>query len=163
MPVATLLITLEMLIILGRIYLTLAQSHTKVTQPPPSPTPNINFSFPIDCQTSIDCLISASENCSPAKALYSISSDLLGVKQTTTPLLEITGEVTGKCLFYLRTERVDLEFPANTSQEVTNQQKEIFKKLEGRDGTCEFNTGDLREMLPEGKKVFCKAALFPVN
>ena len=40
-----------------------------------------------------------------------------------------------------------MEFPSNIPQEIVNQQKEIYKKLEGRDGTCKFNTNDLTAML----------------
>jgi hypothetical protein len=116
------------------------------------PTPEEKLLGPIDCGTSIDCLISASKTCSPAKAINTVTFDIFGVKQTRTSFLEIKGKEAGKCIFYLRTEKIDLAFPPSIPQEVINQQKAIYKKLEGRDGTCKFNPGDLTAMLTRWKE-----------
>ena len=117
----------------------------------------------LDCKQDLKCLLQASADCKPAKVVNSVTIDISGVKQTTTSFFEIKGVEANKCNFYLRTEKIDLEFPANIPQEVVSQQKEIYKKLEGRDGTCKFNTSDLTAMLTRWEKgtfesgtVFCK-------
>lgn len=106
---------------------------------------------PVDCGTNLDCFITASQNCEPSKVINTITTEILGVKQTTTSFFEIKGLEENKCIFYIRTEKIDLSFPPEISQEIVNQQKEIYKKLEGRDGTCEFNTNDLTSMLNKWK------------
>ena len=106
----------------------------------------------LDCKQDLKCLIQASINCEPAKVVNTITIDIFGVKQTNTSFFEIKGSEIDKCTFYLRTEKIDLVFPANIPQEVVNQQKEIYKKLEGREGTCKFNTSDLTEVLTRWEK-----------
>jgi uncharacterized protein YpmB len=102
---------------------------------------------PIDCGTNLDCFISASQNCSPARVNYTMTLSLFGVNETTTSHLEIRGIESGKCNFYIRTEKIDLVFPPNIPQATVDQQKELYKQLEGRDGTCKFNISDLASML----------------
>lgn len=106
---------------------------------------------PTNCETNLDCLITASQNCDPAFVINTITTDIFGVKQTTTSYLEIKGLEAGKCTFYIQTKKIDLTFPSEIPQEVVNQQKEIYGKLEGRDGTCKFNTDDLISMLNRWK------------
>ena len=67
--------------------------------------------------------------------MNTVTTDIFGVKQKTASYYEIRGLEAGKCIFYLRTEKVDLTFPPGTSQDIVEQQKEIYKKLEGRGGT----------------------------
>jgi len=101
----------------------------------------------VDCNNDLGCLAKESENCNPSKVVNNNATDLFGVRQTTTSFFEIKGMELNKCVFYIRTEKIDLIFPPAVSQEIVNQQKEIYKKLEGRDGTCKFITGDLTAML----------------
>jgi len=117
----------------------------QLTQKPTKP------SGPTDCGTNMDCFIQASRNCNPAKVTHIVTTDIFGVKQTTTSYLEIKGLEAGKCIFYLRTEKIDLTFPPGTPQNIIDEQKEIYKKLEGKDGTCKFNTNDLTAMLNRWK------------
>ena len=119
---------------------------TPLTQEPREP------SGPTDCGTNMDCFIQASQNCNPAKVTHIVTTDILGVKQTTTSYYEIKGLEAGKCVFYLRTEKIDLTFPPEIPQDIVDQQKEIYKKLEGRDGSCKFNTNDLAAMLSRWKE-----------
>jgi hypothetical protein len=111
-------------------------------------TKNLN----IDCGTSIDCLISASKTCSPAKATYDLTLNLFGVTTTNTLLLEIKGKEADKCILYLRREKIESEFPSSVPQTIVDEQKAIYKKLEGRDGTCKFNPDDLTAMLTRWKE-----------
>ncbi|MFN3302015.1 MAG: hypothetical protein ACK413_03255 [Patescibacteria group bacterium] len=150
--IVIILIIVGVLIIVGGAYYFARQKSTEIKQPVSIPAPEEKPLEPIDCGTSIDCFISASETCSPAKTVYTVTVDIFGVKLTTTLFLELKGEETGKCVFYLRTEKIDLAFPSNVPQEVVNQQKAIYKKLEGRDGTCKFNTSDLTAMLKRWKE-----------
>jgi len=120
-----------------------------------SPTPqqeNPRIATILDCKQNLECLIQASTDCKPAKVIHTVTIDIFGVKQTNTSFFEIKGSEINKCNFYLRTEKIDLEFPPNIPQEIVNQQKEIYKKLEGRDGTCKFNTSDLTEVLTRWKE-----------
>lgn len=165
-PIVIILIIIGILIVAGGIYYFITQKPAQPEQPASTPTPkpaqpeqSVSIPTPeekplgpIDCGASIDCLISASKTCSPTKAISTATVDIFGVKQTTTSFLEIKGEEAGKCIFYLRTEKIDLVFPSSIPQEVINQQKAIYKKLEGRDGTCKFNPGDLTAMLTRWKE-----------
>ena len=109
---------------------------------------NTNATTPtIDCQKDLQCLIQASVNCKPSKVVWAATVDVFGVKHTNTSFFEIKGSETDKCNFYLRTEKIDLTFPASVSHEIVNQQKTLYQKLEGRDGTCKFKTSDLTNML----------------
>jgi len=116
-----------------------------------APCPSTKSSETTDCKTDFNCFIEESKNCNPSKVINTTTTDILGVKQTTTSSFEIKGIELEKCIFYLRTERIGLTFPSGTSQEIINQQKEISKKLEGRDGTCKFKIDDLTAMLTRWK------------
>jgi len=106
----------------------------------------------LDCKQDFDCFIQASQNCKLVKVNYTATIDLFGVKQTTESFFEIKGNEAGKCNFYLRTEKIDLAFPASVPPEVISQQKDMYKKLEGRAGSCEFITSDLTAMLTKWKQ-----------
>jgi len=133
-------------------------SNEQTQQPPketvtPTPAQETPVATTIlDCEQDLKCLIQASTNCKPAKVVYAATVDIFGVKQTAMSFFEIKGSEMNKCSFYLRTEKIDLEFPPNIPQEVVNQQKEIYKKLEGRDGICKFNTSELTAMLTRWEK-----------
>jgi hypothetical protein len=105
----------------------------------------------LDCGTSIDCFISAFITCTPAKVIHVATTDIFGIKQITKSFLEIKGKEKDKCVFYLRTEKIDLEFPTNTPQEIINKQKAVYKMFEGRDGVCKFNLNDLTTILKKWK------------
>lgn len=94
----------------------------------------------IYCDTDWDCFIKASQGCNSANFTNIVTIEIFGVKQTTTSYFEIKGLNASKCTFYLRTEKINLTSPPKISQNVVDQEKEAYKKLEGRDGTCKFNT-----------------------
>lgn len=133
-------LVVTVIVIVG-VFAFLTPTAQKSTKPPAS----------IDCGTDIDCFIAASQNCKPAKVIYTNTVDIFGVKHTTTSYYEIKGLKAGKCTFYLRTEKIDLTFPPETPQDIVEQQKEGYKKLEGRDGTCKFNINDLTAILRKWK------------
>ncbi len=102
----------------------------------------------INCDKSLDCFISASKMCNPAKVVYTPRLDMFGLKINATYILEIKGIEENKCTLYLRLEKYDLESSPDFPQEALNQQKGIYKKLEGMDGICKFNKNeDLTAML----------------
>jgi len=104
-----------------------------------------------DCNANFDCFIASAENCRPAKVTNIATTSIFEVEQTTTSYFEIKGLEADKCVFYLRTEKIDLAFPPETPQDIINQQGEVYKKLEGKDGICEFNIDDLTAMLKRWK------------
>lgn len=112
---------------------------------------NINLEV-IDCKNSFECFIQASRNCKLSKITNTLTADIFGVKQTTSSYYEIKGLESNKCIFYIRTEKIDLSFPPEVPQETVNEQKQLYKKLEGRYGTCNFNTNDLVAMLSRWKE-----------
>ncbi|MEM2955044.1 MAG: hypothetical protein QW625_03800 [Candidatus Nanoarchaeia archaeon] len=124
----------------------------KVTPTPPAQELK-KPSGPIDCGTDIDCFIAAvSQNCTPAKVTNNVTLDIFGVTQTQTSYYETKGLEAGKCIFYSRIEKIDLTFPPGTPQDIIDQQKEIYKKFEGRDGNCKFSSSDLVAVLSRWKE-----------
>jgi hypothetical protein len=109
--------------------------------------PNVKKNEAVDCKSDLDCFIEESKNCNLSKVINTITTDIFGVKQITTSFFEIKRMESDKCIFYIRTDKIDLTFPPETAQEIVNQQKEIYQKLEGRDGNCKFKTSDLTAML----------------
>jgi len=150
--IVIILIIIGILIVTGGIYYFVTQKPAQPEQPVSIPTPEEKPSGPLNCGTFIDCLISASKTCSPAKTTNTVTVDIFGVKQTTTSFLEIKGMEANKCIFYIKTEKIDLSFPPEMPSDVINQQKELYKKLEGRDGTCKFAVNDLTAMLERWKR-----------
>ena len=105
-----------------------------------------------DCKQDMDCLVRASRDCNLAKVDYTARIEVLGVKQTTKSHFEIRGAEAKKCIFYFRIEKVDLEFPPTVPSEIVNQQKSIYKTLEGKTGNCKMDTKDLTAMLARWKR-----------
>ncbi len=133
---------------------------TKPTQTPTTPI------GPIDCGTDIDCLITASQNCKPAKVNYTSTINMFGMLIVTTTFYEIKGTEANKCILYLRTEKQDINFSeelvqqmltGGATQEQIQQQKQEANRqtelIEGRDGICKFNSNaDLTSLLNKWKK-----------
>jgi len=109
--------------------------------------PDMKKDETVDCKSDLDCFIEESKNCNSSKVINTITTDIFGVKQITTSFLEIKGMELDKCIFYIRTEKIDLTFPPEVAQEIVKQQKEFYQKLEGRDGNCKFKINDLTNML----------------
>ncbi len=120
-----------------------------------------------DCGTSIDCLITASELCSPSKATVTTSSDILGVEQTTVTYYEIRGidSSSGKCVFYLKTLESSASYSRETKQalldsgktkdEINQMEQELNQELEsakGLDGKCNLETSFLSGVLTDWKE-----------
>lgn len=146
------------------IFLMTGEKETAPTIPLEEEIPEAEPTRPTNCGTNLDCLIEASKDCSPAKVTHITTVDLFGMRQTTTSFLEIKGLETGKCIFYIRTENVDIEFSNElvqqmlsggaTQEEITQQEQEANAQAditEGLDGTCKFNTDDLTAMLNRWK------------
>jgi len=108
----------------------------------------------IDCGEDFDCFVNASENCNLAKLKHSLTLNLFGVEQTTSKTYKIMGIESNKCILFLSTDNIDLNFPedAGISEESINEQKEMYDALEDREGTCKFETKDLTNMLKRWKQ-----------
>ncbi|MFH0971110.1 MAG: hypothetical protein V1835_00935 [Candidatus Micrarchaeota archaeon] len=104
-----------------------------------------------DCGSDFDCFIKASENCGPTKVNYIYATDMFGVKQTTENYFELRGMTAGKCLFYIKLVKTSLVFPSQVPQQTVDEQKAMYDKLAGRDGTCKFLTTDLTALLERWK------------
>jgi hypothetical protein len=107
-----------------------------------------------DCGDDLDCFIEASKDCELSSVNYTVVIPFFEVNQTTTSSLEVKGMESNKCIFYIKTEKIELDYPSSVSQETVDEQKAMYKNLEGRDGTCKFDTKDLTDMLTrwnEGK------------
>ena len=114
-----------------------------------------------NCGTNMDCLITASQDCNPAKVTYEETFDIFGVLITTTTFYEIKGTEANKCILYLRTENQNIDFSdglvqqmlaEGATQEQIQQQKQGANKqaelVESKDGTCKFNNNaDLTSLL----------------
>lgn len=127
------------------------------TQAVITPAPKKTSNFPkitkvLDCDQDFGCFIQTSAECKPAKMQSTKSLDIFGVTETATSYWEIKGEEAGKCLFYLQTKKIDLKFPPNTPQKQIDEQNKAYDKLEGRDGTCQFENSDLIAMLTRWQK-----------
>ena len=118
-----------------------------------------------DCGTSIDCLISAANNCDKAKMEFTSNVDLFGIKQATTSYYELKGIQSNKCLFYFRTDDVNLQFSDSLIKKMKDDgasQSDIDKqlqesqamatKLEGRDGTCSADSQRLSTVFNQWKE-----------
>jgi len=105
-----------------------------------------------DCGKDFNCFIQASQSCKLAKVDNSVTTDIFGIKQTTESLLEIKGLEATKCVFAFVTKKIDLIFPSSVPAETVNQQKALYKKLEGTSGVCTFKTTDLTATLTRWKQ-----------
>ena len=104
-------------------------------------------SYVLDCGEDIDCLIEAARNCNNASVTNTVTLTFFGVEQVTTSHWEVKGSKNENCIFYLRTESITLKFPDDVPSEIVEQQEELYKRLEGRDGTCKFLPEDLVYLL----------------
>lgn len=113
-----------------------------------------------DCGTDFDCFIAASEDCSLASVTHEVTIDLFGMDLTTTSYYEIQGMDQDDCLFYIRTEEQHIEFSDDlvqslldsgyTEEEISQEEddsNDAADLVEGKDGTCRFDTADLTDML----------------
>ncbi len=115
-----------------------------------------------DCGTDMNCFIAEAEDCSKAKMDYSMMVNFFGTKINTTSFMQVNGTEMDKCLFYIRTDSVDIRYDANMTQALLESGKTIEeihaleKNLsdtamlsENRlDELCRFNkSSDLAQML----------------
>ena len=70
-----------------------------------------------DCGEDMECFAAAAENCDPAKVLFTMDLEMMGIKISSTSYQEITGSEDDLCVYKLRTEGVTVEF----SEEAVNQ------------------------------------------
>ena len=112
------------------------------------PAPTI---APIDCGTSMDCFITAAENCSPASVTNTMTTNIFGAQETSTSFLTISGTSGGKCAFSIRADKIDLKFPPETPQDIVAQKQAQFKALEGQTRICAYAFSDLSPMLTRWK------------
>jgi hypothetical protein len=113
----------------------------------------------MDCGYDFDCFIEKASTCSPASGVFIAPVDFIGVLITTTSFVEIKGLDEGKCVFYIRTEDVKMEYSdeliqqmldGGLTEEEIEQQRQLAEEQAqqvGIDDTCRFNTSDLEALL----------------
>ena len=124
---------------------------TKKLDSTPAEVPAKNLEV-IDCGTDLDCLISASKNCEPAKVTFNKTINTLGMLTTTAQFYEIKGMEGVNCILYLRLEKQEMDFSEEliqkmlaggaTPAEIEQKKQEsnrLSKSFEGKDGICKFN------------------------
>lgn len=118
----------------------------------------------VDCGTDLDCFIQASQNCDLAKVTHTATFNIFGMEQTTISSFELKGIESDKCIFYLKTESVDVKYAdelvqqmltsGSTEEQIQEQEQEANERAdtsEGLDRTCKFNKDDLTSMLNKWK------------
>ena len=53
----------------------------------------------------------------------------------------------GKCVLYLRTEKIDLVFPPEVPKETVDEQKALYKTREGLSGICKFTPSEMTSLM----------------
>ncbi len=104
-----------------------------------------------DCGSDFGCLADAAETCSLAKLTKTETRNIQGYEITAKTYFEIKGMESNKCLLYLKTEKIDVVFPPETTEQQISDMKAIYKQLEGRDGTCRFDQDNLVIILSKWK------------
>jgi hypothetical protein len=113
-----------------------------------------------ECDDDWDCLVTQSETCSLAEFDFSLFTELFGVEQSTNSYYEVQGYENNLCEFYvtyvdLRVDYSDAVIQSlidggMTMEEVQQQEDDLnvlYDGLEGREGSCMFETEDLNAML----------------
>jgi len=119
----------------------------------------------IDYGTDFDSFIQAAENCTPARVLFTSTLNLLGVLTTSTVLLEIKGIEMNKCIFYQKTQDINVQYSEELVQQLldSGMNLEEIEQLEqnanqhaqesiGTEKICKFDTEDLTAMLNRWKQ-----------
>jgi len=63
-----------------------------------------------DCGEDMQCFTEAAEKCDPAKVVFPMELEMMGIKITSTSYQEIVGEEDGLCVFKILSEGVEVEF-----------------------------------------------------
>ena len=128
---------------------------------------DIDCQVPIECGIDFDCFIVASEDCSRSNVTHTstLNLSIFGILQTSTSYFELMGIELKKCVFYQRVESINVTFTDEMLQLLLSQnatQEEIDQAIqqandeadimEGKDGTCRFDTDDLTAMFNRWKE-----------
>lgn len=114
----------------------------------------------IDCETDLNCLAEAAQNCTPASCTRTIAMELDGVIETDTEELEIIGTDEEKCTFFIQTERIEMSYNPELIAQKTSEgmtQEQMDTELEGLNsradeyervtGECKFDNAELTAMI----------------
>lgn len=114
-----------------------------------------------DCGEDMQCFNEKAENCEPAKVLFNLELEMMGVAITSTSYQEILGEVDGLCEFKFRSEGVTVEFTQDMidqltatgmTQEQIDQQKATVEEQANQeevDQICRVETAVLANTIGE--------------
>lgn len=121
------------------------------------------FDFNSQDTSQMDCLINASESCTPAKVLVETSAEVFGIAYVeSTQLKEVKGLENGKCEYYTIIQDYDFSYTEDGKQALIDQGyaeseipdlEEEQKELSlGLNDTCLFETSDLVNLLNNEKE-----------
>jgi hypothetical protein len=115
-----------------------------------------------DCGEDMQCFIEAGENCKPAKMVFPVEFEMMGVIITTTTYQEIIGPVDDLCEVKFRTEEVKVEYTDEAidqmlgmglTQEQIDEQiaatQEQVSSQEGLDEICRVDTDQLTAVMEQ--------------
>ncbi len=142
------------------------QTPVNETNTTPDDTENVTVTPPAeeDCGTDMDCFISNAEDCSKSKMDYTVAMEFFGTVINTTSFMQINGTVNEKCIFQIRTERINVHYDKNTTQQLLDSGKTMEEIKESElnltlnaassgnkiDEVCKFDSSeDLASMLKE--------------
>ena len=138
---------------------TLPPTPAPPTSIPPTATPMIIVGE--GCGASLNSLVKAAGDCSPASVTCSTSTDVFGAVLTMTMVYEIRGMEADACVVYMRVEEAAVYFTeegvqwrlemGSTLEEIRQAEEEAnqtLNEMEGLDGVCRFgDTESLQEWL----------------
>jgi len=119
----------------------------------------------IDCGQDWNCFIGASQNCELSKMLATSTINLFEMLITASTFSELKGIETNKCVYYQRTEAMNIKFSEaliqqmlseGSTQEQINQAEQSAndsaQQTIGIEQTCKFVSVNLTTMLQKGKQ-----------
>jgi hypothetical protein len=122
-------------------------------------------SAPMKSCSDMGCLISASEECAPAKLTWENTVSMFGMLTESVTLMELRGPEGDRCRYYQRTESMQVSFDAETRQAMLDEGKteeEIGQTEEtaninaqsavGMERSCLFGNPDLTAVLERWKE-----------
>jgi hypothetical protein len=106
-----------------------------------------------DCGEDMDCFVEASRNCDPAKMLFPLEFEMMGINITTTTYQEIIGMEDGLCVFKMRTEDVSVEFSDEAVQSMLDMgltQEQVDEQIQmSKDQASEQGLNQICRVEPE--------------
>ncbi len=114
-----------------------------------------------DCGEDMQCFTEAGENCKPAKVIFPVELEMMGVKVTTRTYQEIVGPEDDLCVVKFRTEEVTIEYTQEAIDQMLGMgltQEQIDEQIaateeqvnqEGLNEICRIDTVRLTNLMQQ--------------